>query len=45
MRFYTLTELVHMLKRADLQLDGYYGSLDGRTLTMDSFRMVIVAHK
>jgi ubiquinone/menaquinone biosynthesis C-methylase UbiE len=45
MRFYTLTELTHMLERAGLQLDGYYGSLYGRTLTMDSFRMVVVAHK
>jgi len=44
MRIYTLTELVHMLADVGLQIQAYYGGLDGGPLTLDS-RLVILAKK
>jgi ubiquinone/menaquinone biosynthesis C-methylase UbiE len=45
MRFYTLTELEEMLNAAGLVVDGYWGGLDGGELHLDSFRLVVRAHK
>ena len=44
-RMYTLTEYAHMLARADLKVQAYYGGLDGSKLTLDSRRLVVVAQK
>jgi SAM-dependent methyltransferase len=44
-RVYTLTELVQMLTIAGLQVKAYFGTWDGRELTMDSFRLILVAQK
>jgi SAM-dependent methyltransferase len=44
MRVYTLTELIHMLANAGLQLQAYYGGLDNSPLTLDS-RLVLLARK
>lgn len=45
LRFYTLTELAHMLAAAGLWLEGYYGDLDGSDLTLDSRQMIILSRK
>ncbi len=44
MRIYTLTELVRMLENAGLQIQAYYGGLEGGPLTLDS-RLALVAQK
>lgn len=44
MRIYTLTELVHMLKNVGLQVQAYYGGLEGGPLTLDS-RLALLAQK
>jgi SAM-dependent methyltransferase len=43
-RIYTLTELARMFSEAGLQLQGYYGDLDGSPLTLDS-RLVVLGQK
>lgn len=43
-RVYTLTELAHMLDTADLELQSYYGDLEGNPLTLES-RLVLVSQK
>jgi hypothetical protein len=43
-RIYTLTELVRMHAKAGLEIQSYYGNLNGSALTMDS-RLVIVSKK
>lgn len=45
LRFYTLTELAHMLEVAGLRLEDYYGGLDGSTLTLDSRGLVVLSRK
>ncbi len=44
MRIYTLTELIRMLAAAGLEVQAYYGDLDGSPLSMDS-RLVVVSRK
>ncbi len=44
-RVYTLTEFAQMLNRAGLQVKGYFGGLDKQELTIDSFRLVVLAQK
>jgi SAM-dependent methyltransferase len=44
MRIYTPMELTRLLKAANLQVQGYYGGLDGSPLTFDS-RLVVVSQK
>ena len=44
MRIYTLTELLHMFTSVGLDLQIYYGGLDGSPLSMDS-RLVVVGRK
>jgi len=44
LRLYTLTELTHMLHNAGLEVQAYYGGLDGSTLSMDS-RLVVISQK
>ena len=44
MRIYTLTELVHMLENAGLQIQAYYGGLEGGPLTLDS-RLALLTQK
>jgi hypothetical protein len=43
-RIYTFTELRRMLKSVGIEVQAYYGDLDGSAMTMDS-RMVIVGKK
>jgi SAM-dependent methyltransferase len=43
-RIYTLTELVRMLTTVGLQVEAYYGGLDGSPLTLDS-RLVVLSRK
>lgn len=43
-RIYTLTEIIRMLTAAGLQMQAYYGGLDGSTLSLDS-RLVLVSKK
>ncbi|MBV9615080.1 MAG: methyltransferase domain-containing protein [Ktedonobacteraceae bacterium] len=43
-RIYTLTELRRMLKSVGIEVQAYYGDLDGGALTVDS-RMVVVGKK
>ncbi len=45
LRVYTLTELTQMLAKADLQVKAYYGAWDSSTLTMDSFRLILLSQK
>jgi hypothetical protein len=45
LRIYTLTELVHMLASAGLQVKAYYGGWDSSALTMDSFRLILLSQK
>ncbi len=45
LRMYTLTELVHMLAAAGLQVQTYYGGLDGSKLSLASRRLVVVSLK
>src|SRR6266567_34711 len=44
-RVYTLTELAQMLTMAGLQVKAYFGALDGRELTIDSFRLILLGQK
>jgi SAM-dependent methyltransferase len=44
-RWYTLTELGRMLAEAGLQVQSYFGGLDGSDLTLDSGRLVLVSRK
>ncbi|HLZ63483.1 MAG TPA: class I SAM-dependent methyltransferase [Ktedonosporobacter sp.] len=44
MRIYTLTELIRMLTSVGLQVEAYYGGLDGSALTLDS-RLVVISRK
>jgi SAM-dependent methyltransferase len=44
MRIYTLTELIRMQATVGLQVQAYYGGLDGSGLTMDS-RLVVISRK
>jgi SAM-dependent methyltransferase len=44
-RWYTITELVRMLAAAGMQMEAYYGGLDGSPLTLDSRRLVLVSGK
>lgn len=43
-RIYTLTELTRMLEAVGLQVQAFYGDLDGSTHTMDS-RLVVLSKK
>jgi SAM-dependent methyltransferase len=43
-RIYTLTELARMLSSVGLEVQSYYGNLDGSALTLDS-RLVILSKK
>lgn len=45
MRMYAPTELVRMVRKARLTIDAVYGALDGRELTLDAPRFVILASK
>jgi SAM-dependent methyltransferase len=45
MRIYTAAELVRMLAQAGLEIDAAYGGLDGRELTLDAPRLVLIARK
>ena len=44
-RVYTLTELAQMLTMAGLQVKAYFGAWDGRELTIDSFRLILLSQK
>ncbi len=44
-RVYTLTELAQMLTMAGLQVKAYFGAWDGRELTIDSFRLILLGQK
>jgi SAM-dependent methyltransferase len=44
-RVYTLTELAQMLTIAGLQVKVYFGAWDRSALTIDSFRLILLAHK
>jgi SAM-dependent methyltransferase len=44
MRIYTLTELIRMLTTVGLQVQAYYGGLNGGPVTLDS-RLVIISQK
>lgn len=44
-RVYTLTELAQMLTMAGLQVKAYFGAWDSRELTIDSFRLILLAQK
>jgi SAM-dependent methyltransferase len=44
-RVYTLTELVQMLADAELYVQGYYGGLDGRELSLTSLRQILLSRK
>jgi hypothetical protein len=44
MRIYTLTELIRMFTTVGLEVQAYYGGLDGGPITLDS-RLVIVSQK
>jgi SAM-dependent methyltransferase len=44
-RVYSLTELAQMLAVAGLQVKAYYGAWDGSKLTIDSFRLILLAQK
>jgi SAM-dependent methyltransferase len=45
LRVYTLTELVQLLTIAGLQVKAYFGAWDGSELTIDSFRLILLAQK
>jgi hypothetical protein len=45
MRIYGAAELVGMVTQAGLTVESAYGALDGRELTLDSHRLVLVARK
>ncbi len=44
-RVYSLTELAQMLTRAGLQVKAYYGAWNNQELTIDSFRLILLAQK
>jgi len=44
-RVYTLTELAQMLTVAGLQVKASFGTWDGGELTIDSFRLILLAQK
>lgn len=43
-RIYTLTELIRILASVGLQVEAYYGELDGSALSLDS-RLVVISRK
>jgi SAM-dependent methyltransferase len=45
MRIYTAAELVRLVTQAGLKIDAVYGGLDGRELTLDAHRLVLIAGK
>jgi SAM-dependent methyltransferase len=45
MRIYTAAELVRMVRRAGLSIEAAHGGLDGRDLTLESNRLVLLATK
>lgn len=45
MRIYTAAELVRIVTATGLQIDATYGALDGRELTLDAPRVVVLASK
>lgn len=44
-RLYTLTELAQMLTIAGLKVKAYFGAWDSSKLTIDSFRLILLAQK
>jgi SAM-dependent methyltransferase len=44
-RVYTLTELAQMLTNAGLKVNAYFGAWDRSALTIDSFRLILLAQK
>jgi len=44
-RYYTAPELKGMIRRAGLAVTGVYGDFDGRPLTLDSKRIIVLATK
>jgi SAM-dependent methyltransferase len=44
-RLYSLTDLARLLTAAGLTLEVYYGGLDGKELTLDTNRLVVVSRK
>ena len=44
-RMYTLRDYVHMLATAGLQIQAYYGGLDGSKLSLSSGRLVVIASR
>ncbi|HYA98843.1 MAG TPA: class I SAM-dependent methyltransferase [Ktedonobacteraceae bacterium] len=44
-RVYSLTELAQMLNRAGLQVKAYFGGWNNQELTIDSFRLIVLAQK
>jgi SAM-dependent methyltransferase len=44
-RVYSLTELAQMMTMAGLQVKSYFGAWDGSKLTIDSFRLILLAQK
>jgi SAM-dependent methyltransferase len=44
-RVYTLTELAQMLALAGLQVKAYFGGWNSQELTIDSFRLIVLAQK
>ena len=45
LRVYTLTELAQMLAVAGLEVKAYLGAWDGSTLTIGSFRLILLSQK
>lgn len=45
MRIYSATELMRMVTQAGLTVEAAYGGLDGRELTLDSNRLVLLARR
>jgi SAM-dependent methyltransferase len=45
LRVYTLTEFVQMLTLAGLRVKAYFGAWDRSELTIDSFRLILLAQK
>jgi SAM-dependent methyltransferase len=44
-RMYTLRDYVHMLATAGLQIQAYYGGMDGSKLSISSGRLVVIASR
>ncbi|WP_288073501.1 class I SAM-dependent methyltransferase [Pyrococcus sp.] len=45
LRIYTYTELSEMLKRAGFKIEKVYGGFDGRALSLNAPRMIVIARK